>query len=248
MTPTSRMKTLLNDFAVRSFRDTADGDYIAARTAFRCTLYQQFFWSSQQAMEKYLKCILLLNRTPATTMRHDLCIGLAKIKCEGRFPLRISPESLKFLEHLSTYGSHRYFETSYYSLGSEIFVLDRAVWEMRRYCTVLNYSLGKPNGEKKEMLEVELRRIEQSENDLPQKLQLQGGYLEKVIRDKEHPARKALIWKNLYFGKRRRRNISYRSRLYSANAPLALHPEIIDEVQKYVLIPEKIVNVYRKKA
>jgi len=119
---------------------------------------------------------------------------------------------------------------------------------MRRYCTVLNYSLGKPNGEKKEMLEVELRRIEQSENDLPQKLQLQGGYLEKVIRDKEHPARKALIWKNLYFGKRRRRNISYRSRLYSANAPLALHPEIIDEVQKYVLIPEKIVNVYRKKA
>ena len=43
MISTSRMKALLNDFAVRSFRDTADGVYIADRLAFRCTFYQQFF-------------------------------------------------------------------------------------------------------------------------------------------------------------------------------------------------------------
>jgi len=44
-------KALINDFAIRSFRDTADGDYIAARMAFRVALLQQFFWSSQQAVE-----------------------------------------------------------------------------------------------------------------------------------------------------------------------------------------------------
>jgi len=32
-------KALINDFAIRSFRDTADGDYIAARMAFRAALY-----------------------------------------------------------------------------------------------------------------------------------------------------------------------------------------------------------------
>jgi HEPN domain-containing protein len=191
MSSATRMKALINDFAVRSFRDTADGDYIAARSAFRCTLYQQCFWSSQQAVEKYLKCILLLNRIPATNMGHNLCFGLDKIGREGKFQVRLSPECRQFIEHLSTYGNHRYFETSYYSLGSEIFILDRTVWELRRYCTVLDYCLEEPNGEKKEMLE--LRRIEQSENESPKKLQLQRGYLEKVIRDKEHLARKALI-------------------------------------------------------
>ncbi|MEO7863422.1 MAG: hypothetical protein ABIU05_23895 [Nitrospirales bacterium] len=48
---TMRTKALINDFAIRSFRDTADGDYGAARMAFRAALYQQFFWASQQAVE-----------------------------------------------------------------------------------------------------------------------------------------------------------------------------------------------------
>lgn len=143
------MKALINNFAVRSFRDTADGDYIAARSAFRCTLYQQFFWSSQQAVEKYLKCILLLNRIPATKMRHNLCFGLDKMSHEGKFQVRLSPECRKFIEHLSTYGNHRYFEISYYSLSSEVFILDRTVWEVRRYRTVLDYCLESTRGRRK---------------------------------------------------------------------------------------------------
>ena len=196
---TMRTKALINDLAIRSFRDTADGDYVAARMAFRAALYQQFLWASQQAVEKYLKCILLLNRISAKKMFHDLCDGLGKINKEGRFRLRLSPECQDFIEHLSMYGSHRYFETSYCSMGSEIFVLDRTVWELRRYCTVLDYSLKKSDGQLKEMLEVELRRIEQSENDFPQKFALSAGYLEKILKDEKHPARKALIWKNLFF-------------------------------------------------
>ena len=43
----------LNDFATRSFRDMADMDYIAARSAYRLELYPQFMWSGLQAIEKY---------------------------------------------------------------------------------------------------------------------------------------------------------------------------------------------------
>ena len=63
---------------------------------------------------------------------------------------------------------------------------------------MLDYSLKKSDGQLKEMLAVELRRIEQSENDLPQKFALSAGYLDKIIKDEEHPARKSLIWKNLF--------------------------------------------------
>ena len=41
-------EVLLNDFALRSFRDIADGDYITARWACRAGLLPQYLWASQQ--------------------------------------------------------------------------------------------------------------------------------------------------------------------------------------------------------
>jgi hypothetical protein len=38
-----------------SWRDAADQDYLAARIGYRYQLTQPFLWSSQQAVEKYLK-------------------------------------------------------------------------------------------------------------------------------------------------------------------------------------------------
>ena len=64
MTDLERLRTItqrdreLNSWAFRSFRDIADGDYIAARMAYRAQLPVQFLWASQQAIEKYLKCAL----------------------------------------------------------------------------------------------------------------------------------------------------------------------------------------------
>ena len=43
-------EVLLNDFAVRCFRDIADADYIAARMAYRADLMMQYLWASQQAI------------------------------------------------------------------------------------------------------------------------------------------------------------------------------------------------------
>jgi hypothetical protein len=81
---------LLNDFAIRSFRDIADADYIAARMTYRASLITQHLWASQQAIEKYLKCILLLNRICATDVKHDLGACLSKINSSGKLMLDLT--------------------------------------------------------------------------------------------------------------------------------------------------------------
>jgi integrase len=62
----------LNNFAMQCFRDIADGDYIAARMAFRADLIPQALWASEQAIEKYLKAILLLRRVGCGLRRSEL--------------------------------------------------------------------------------------------------------------------------------------------------------------------------------
>lgn len=72
----------INSFARQSFRDQADRDYVAARLACRYELYRQFLWASQQAIEKYLKAILLYNRNEAKT-GHDLTKALLRVENLG---------------------------------------------------------------------------------------------------------------------------------------------------------------------
>ena len=87
----------LNDFAIRSFRNIADGDYIAARMACRARLAVQFLWSSQQAIEKY---ILLLNRIPACNIKHDLTNALQKINNSKKIPLELTAPTKKFIDYV----------------------------------------------------------------------------------------------------------------------------------------------------
>jgi len=69
------LQIILNTFATDIFRKQADYDYIAARANYRMRLRQQFLWSAHQAVEKYLKAILLFNGksarfyTPAATAK-----------------------------------------------------------------------------------------------------------------------------------------------------------------------------------
>ncbi|ASK93081.1 hypothetical protein XcvCFBP7111P_17620 [Xanthomonas citri pv. vignicola] len=59
------MHAKVNQFAIRCLRDTGDGDYIAARLSMRAYLYTQYLWAAEQAVEKYLKCILMQSRAAA---------------------------------------------------------------------------------------------------------------------------------------------------------------------------------------
>lgn len=238
-------KTLLNDFAVRCFRDVADQDYIIARMSYRAGLFPQFYWSALQSVEKYLKAILLFNRVKAKDIGHNLQRAFEYAK-QLPFDIKLSPSSDKFIEHLDTFGRFRYLESSFCVYGPALIELDKTIWEIRRYCRVLNYEWELSEGQTKNMLSFELDRIAKSEQEAPHKFRLLGGALEKILDTKDNPARKPLIWKNFYFGSCMRHRIKVPTYFHATNAPLWLRPEILDEVCDYVFLPKEVIKGYRE--
>lgn len=242
-----RTEALLNDFATRSFRDIGDQDYIAARLSYRNGLYSQFHWQSLQTIEKYFKAILLYNRIEADNINHDLDRALKYLE-KLPFTLDLSKSTLDFINHLSIFGRFRYLESSYFVIGSKLVELDKAVWEIRRYCRVLDYDIEAPNGAVVNMLKSELKNIERSRNHSPHKFKLNGGLLEKIVDTPSHVSRSALVWQNPCFTKVKRKTVKVPTPLVSVNAPLYLNPQIVDEVRKYVFLPKDVVRAYREAA
>jgi HEPN domain-containing protein len=78
----------------------ADGDYISARMCYRARLVVQYLWASQQAIEKYLKCILLLARIPAPDIKHDLGRALKEITASGAISLDLTFSTKEFIEYV----------------------------------------------------------------------------------------------------------------------------------------------------
>lgn len=233
---------LVNTFAIRSFRETADKDYIAARMAYRGRLFQPFLWSALHSLEKYAKGILVLNRVRAHK-GHNVLEGIEKMKEYGKFALELSADTVDFIKKLEDYGAeYRYYEVSYHVRPFDILRFDRAVWELRRYCQPLDYSVLNKDGETINMLSIELNRVHLAKAKHEKGTCIAGGTLEQIIEKKDHPAREALIWKNLFFGPSRRKAVKIRRDWEAGNSPFFLHPEIIDEVVKYVYIPKRIAD------
>lgn len=224
------MDSLINDFAVRSFRDIADADYIAARMACRAALTTQYLWASQQAVEKYLKCILLLNRIPAKDVRHDLTKAPGKIEKSGKVTLDFSRGTREFIKRLDEYGPYRYFEISNVGFGAELVTLDRAAWELRRFCTLAE----------------EQRKAKLRDGYPAPRVRIAGGALEKIIDDAQNQAREPLLWQNGFFGTRARRTVRLKKWFQAHNAPLYLNPQIVEEVLKYVFLPKELADAYRR--
>jgi hypothetical protein len=235
---------LVNDFAIRCFRDSADRDYIAARMSYRAALIPQFYWSSLQSIEKYLKAILLLNRVKANNVGHDLTLAFEFIE-RLPFEIRMSPIGKDFIKTLNAFGRFRYLEISYSIHGPMLVKLDRTVWEIRRYCRVINRAVNLEDGRTRSMLELEVARIADSEKQPPQKFRLAGGLLEQILDTKSHPGRSALIWQNAFFSSYTRKKVRMPIHFQGENAPLSLHPEILDEVTKYVFVPRDVIGAYR---
>lgn len=240
------MHILVNDFAIRSFRETADKDYIAARMAYRARLIQPFLWSAIHCLEKYVKGILVLNRVEAHK-GHSVLPGIERMKQHGKFELDLSVDTVKFIKKLEDYGAeYRYYEVSYDIRPFDIVRFDRAVWELRRYCQPLDYDIVDMNGKTVNLLTHELDRVHRAKANHEKGTCVMGGILEMIIEKKDHPAREALIWNNLYFGPSRRKSVKMRPDWEAGNSPFFLHPEIIDEVVKYVYIPKDIAENVRQ--
>ena len=242
------MENLLVNFAIRSFRETADKDYIAARLAYRCGLYQQFLWSALHSLEKYAKCILILNKVKAPK-GHSVIPSLNKMRQFGKFKPDISEESLKFIKQLEEYGAeYRYYEVSYSVEPFDIIRFDKAVWEIRRYCQPLDYNIVDTDGKSINLLALELDRIHRAKKKEEKGTCILGGTLEKILEKRGDPARGALVWNNLFWSESSRKSVKMVSTWESGNSPFFMHPEIIEEVIKYVHIPERIVEGVRQLA
>jgi len=225
----TNIERLIDDFAIRSFRDRADEDYISARMSFRAELPPPSLWSSLQAVEKYLKCILLLSRIPCKQARHNLILAVDAINSSSKVALDLTPGTMEFIKYLNEYGSFRYLEVSNVAFGRSLTSLDRAVWELRRFCS----KDGGPS------------RVKLRHGVIPPKFHFPGGCLEAIIDDVDNPAREPLLWQNAFFGKRQRRRVALKPWLKAENAPLYLNPQILDEIVKYVHLPKRLVEGYR---
>jgi hypothetical protein len=220
----------LNSWAFRSFRDVADADYIAARMAYRAHLPVQFLWASQQAIEKYLKCILFIRRIPANGVKHDLGPALRLIEAAG-IDLQLTERSHNFVSRIDEMGRYRYMEASLWVDWHWIVSLDQVVWELRRFCAL------DPNSTSAQLVE----------GKWAPRVRIVGGHLEKIFGKRDDPAREPLLWHNGYFG-RCRRTVMVRGGFTSVNSPLFQKAELLDEILKYAYIPKDVVKAYREHA
>ncbi|AQR66498.1 hypothetical protein BXU06_16650 [Aquaspirillum sp. LM1] len=209
------LQTALNTIATDIFRKQADYDYIAARASYRMRLRQQFLWSAHQAVEKYLKAILLFNsksarfytptgRTKQKEFSHNLAALLLEVRSIQLFEIELGPKGEEFFSYLSSQGVNRYLSASAYSMADAIQQLDQLVWHIRRYCQYISSHHEAIPG----MQEAILRSITApSTKRMPQLL---GGELEAVVRrDPKDSARKALVWANLWYCNKRRHRVTY---------------------------------------
>ena len=237
---------LVNDFARRSFRDSADHDYIMARLAYRYECDQQFKWSSLQAKEKYLKAILVFNRVSAKKISHKVALAMSKVESINGFDTTIPDDVRKFVQYLEDFAQDRYLSDSTFMAGHELLALDRSVWHIRRYCFYMRTAVVK-RGEEIDLFEKNMQKANSEyyiEN--PHLYKLNQGILEDTIK-KNKQACEALVWKNFYYGKRKKKIIKrFSRRTSSVNPTHVMHPEIFSELEKYVDFPHSVRKKYKE--
>ena len=195
----------------------------------------------------HVKGILLLNRVDAKELKHTVLPGIERMKQHGKVELDISAATVKFIKSLEDDGAEdRYYLVSYDIEPFDIARLDRAVWELRRYCQPLDYDTVDMSGKTVNSLNHELDRVHRAKEKDEKGTCITGGILEKIIEKKDHPAREALIWNNPCFGPSRRKAVKMRPDWEAGSSPFFLHPEIIDEVVKYVTIPKGMAGGVRQ--
>lgn len=234
----------VNYFAERAFRDIADKDYIHARMAYRASLFPQFHWSSLHALEKYAKCITLLTRIerPSKPIKHEVQRSLDLIST--KLNIETSSQTKEFIERLEKFGArHRYFEVSWFINKCELAYLDRAVWEMRRFCNSALYIYSENNFESVNTGSYE--KIKPIDIPTLENTYIPGGLIEKTLGNKRSNSRPYLEWCNLYYSNSKRTSVRIRSSVMAENSPLYLFPEIIEEASKYANIPKEIQSAYR---
>lgn len=223
---------LINDLAIRCFRETGDGDYIAARLAMRAGLPVQFLWSALQAVEKYLKCILVLNRCSAKT-GHDLQKAFDAIHRELPFKIKLSSEERAVFQHIDESGQNRYLIASLHLFDYELSHFDSLVWKLRQYCVPLDVEHYNDTPDRDVLLQ-NIAKVEIALESSPECGHLPHGSLESILADPFNPAREGLIWRNAMFGGQRAMSAATHLQFRAINAPLWLRPELTEIAKEWI--------------
>lgn len=209
----------INDYVTRSFRDVADDDYIAARAMYRLRLDRQFLWSALQAIEKYLKAILLYHRITTKGLGHNIARALDRVRSIRALNFTVPARTEKFIQRLGARGSDRYFQQPVLTDELGLLELDDAVWQLRKYC-----------------------RAVRVECDTKTPI---NGRLEDVLSETSR-ARDDLIWKNLCFG--RYKKIKFSRRIKWANPSNFIYPEIFSELDELIQFSKPVRDYFLRLA
>jgi len=149
------------DLIFKLYVDPADQDYLSARWAFSNGLFQSFYNSAGQSLEKYLKAALLLQDQSARNYGHALDrlyaavsrldphgylpaqLDLPKTTAMGRNTWQDKPPSM-FADYLKKYGSpdNRFAFYGTFVNGPILHVLDILCHALRRLMRHTNFVAG----------------------------------------------------------------------------------------------------------
>ena len=243
-----KLRQNLHEISTYCFRDVADNDYLSARILFRNKLIPQAYWSSQQAVEKYFKSILLYNEISIKSLRHDLLKALKKIEQIHILKFVLPEDVREIIIELDNEGTNRYFEYPFFYSKLTYFNHDKVIWNIRRYC-IPSKSFFKLDDDEINLSEFE---IENSKNvkyiKNPSKYHLPyTGILEKILKDKNSKLREQLVWKNQFYGERQKRKLKNVSRTRKFGNPSHFNGEFdISEINKFVPFSKEVLNYLKK--
>lgn len=235
--------TLVRNALVREcLLDMADRDYLAARVSWRTSLPEQFLWSALQAIEKTLKAILLQNDRSARRLSHDLSKALARVEGIIDLEFELPTDVREFIGYLDRYGQNRYLERGFYLRGLELIALDKAFWYIRRHCVHARAHARAARRNEAEILAGQARYYRSREHlDAPHRFRLPSGYLEDVLAGKKGAEQyRALVWKNVFFGKRDKGAFDLRPLSWVASPAHFRHPEVFADLAKVIDFPPDV--------
>jgi hypothetical protein len=238
---------VLNEFA-SVFREIADKDYISARSNYRLRLREQFFWAGLQALEKYLKAILLFNEKKVRNYRnHDLSALSKAVQGIPWIDFQWPSTLDKTLKRFRDLGDNRYLNTDTYVRPENLAELDEGVWHIRRYCQYVRVTarLGS----------IDLTQHYVSGINSPANYKRARKYrpflgsacLEEVLASPQgDPARRALVWNNRFFGTGRVRPAAtlYWSSQVPPNRRPWFTPAIKKAVEAYIYFPKNRKDLF----
>lgn len=220
--------------ALDCYRDNADRDYAHARLAYQALLGNQFLWSSLHCLEKYAKCICLLNEVSSKEIRHEVLRAINKVQAERKdLDIALSPKVIEFIQRLERSGAHdRYMGVDFFAEPEDLLMLDMSVFSIREFCFP-------------KLTDEELAIAKQMHSDSqvpPQHRRLYSGWLERAIHTPSDKAHSAITWNNAQLGKpiMGSSDIPFGNFMF-ARSPLSTGtPELLDELSGLIRIPREI--------